>query len=294
VLGLPIPLLGVWGFAALLGVSLFADRPVGRFLRPLALLGGGIALLLVLAQALLIRHFCALCLVVDGAALVIAAVEGLGGRGAPAPALGPVGRGLWLAAAAVAVVAPLSRGLTQVAPPVSEEIKAHWVPGKVNVVEVTDFECPHCRRMHPVVSEFLREAGDRVHFVRLTVPLLQHQHALDASRAYVCAQKQGKADAMADALFAAGDLTPAACERLAQSLHLSLPEFRQCVADPDTDRGLDANNKWLKTASPKGLPVLWIQDQMLFGQQALEALRAALEEAEKNLAKDGSGTSASR
>ena len=88
---------------------------------------------------------------------------------------------------------------------------------------------------------------------------------------------------MAEALFVAWDLTPDGCEQLATSIGLSQPAFRACVVAPDTDQRLNADVEWVKVASPRGLPVIWVQDRMLFGVQPIEALRDAVREAERQI-----------
>src|SRR5262249_40942163 len=148
--------------------------------------------------------------------------------------------------------------------------------------------CPHCRAMHAVLVRLLAEEKDnpRLHFVRVAVPMPSHARARPAARAFVCARAQGKADEMAEALFAAPDLAPEGCERLAAARGLSLPAFRACVAAPETDRLLDADAAWVRRASPRGLPVVWVQDRMFFGAQRLETLRAAVRAAERRSAQD--------
>ena len=174
-------------------------------------------------------------------------------------------------------------------PAVPPEITALWVPDKVTIVEIADFQCPHCRHMHTVLSRFLREEGDRVHFVRITAPMPKHPQARHASRAFLCAQAQGKGDELAEALFEADDLTPQSCERLAASVGVSRKPFRACVAEPAIDRRLDADLAWIKNASPQGLPVIWVQAEMLSGIQSAAALRAAGLAAEQRSAKTTRG-----
>jgi 2-hydroxychromene-2-carboxylate isomerase len=110
-----------------------------------------------------------------------------------------------------------------------------------------------------------------------------HPQARAASRSFLCAERQRKGDAMAEALFAAPDLTPEACAQLAAAAGMSQGEYRACVSDPELDMRLDATVAWVKDASPRGLPVVWVQDQMLFGEQSYGTLRDAVEEAEAHL-----------
>jgi protein-disulfide isomerase len=167
--------------------------------------------------------------------------------------------------------------------PVPPQVTAHWVPGKVTIVEVADFDCPHCRHLHAVLQELLREEGERVRLVQLTAPMPAHRHARDASRAFLCAGQQGKGREMGEALFSAEKLTPQACEDLAVSLGLSRMDFRSCVAAPETDQQLDAEVAWVKAAGLDALPVLWVGQRRLSGSQSLDALRQAVREAEQGL-----------
>ena len=79
------------------------------------------------------------------------------------------------------------------------------------------------------MTKLLDEYRDRVNFVRLNMPLTSHSQSRSAARAYCCADAQGKAGEMADALFQSESLAPEACEQLAGTLGLSLPEYRACI-----------------------------------------------------------------
>jgi protein-disulfide isomerase/uncharacterized membrane protein len=293
VLGVPLPLIGVLAFGALLGLSLAPSAATGRVRRALALAAGLAGLLLIFLQVGVLHRLCPYCLLVDVSAVLLAVLEVAGGGDGRPEALGGKARTLWLGGTAAAlglgiVVASVgSHGAAPRPEPPPPEVTSLWVPGKINVVEVADFQCPHCRKMHAVLSLFVDEERDRVHFVQLTAPMPAHPQARPAARAFLCAAQQGEGDVMAEALFAARDLAPAACERLAASLGLSLPSFRACVADPATDQRLDADAAWVRAASPNGLPVIWVQEQMLYGEQPIDALRAAARAAEERAAGPG-------
>src|SRR5258706_8020742 len=70
VFGVPLPLLGVLGFALLMAVSLRKSEQAHHFTRILALVAGVSGVLLLLTQALVVKVFCKLCIVVDSAAIV--------------------------------------------------------------------------------------------------------------------------------------------------------------------------------------------------------------------------------
>lgn len=62
----------------------------------------------------------------------------------------------------------------------------------VTVVEFTDFECPACAAMHPILDEVLKSYGNKVRFVVRDFPLNQHEHARKAAEAANAANAQGK------------------------------------------------------------------------------------------------------
>jgi len=62
----------------------------------------------------------------------------------------------------------------------------------VTIVEFTDFQCPACAAMHPVLEEVLKSYGNKVRFVVRDFPLLQHTNARKAAEAANAANAQGK------------------------------------------------------------------------------------------------------
>lgn len=72
----------------------------------------------------------------------------------------------------------------------------------VTLVEYGDFECPHCRRAHPIVQEVRRRLGARLRFVFRNFPLTNvHPHAQHAAEVAEAAGAQGKFWEMHDRLF---------------------------------------------------------------------------------------------
>jgi len=66
------------------------------------------------------------------------------------------------------------------------------VNAPVTIVEFTDFQCPACAAMHPVLEEVLKSYGDKVRFVVRDFPLNQHEWARKAAEAANAANAQGK------------------------------------------------------------------------------------------------------
>ena len=71
----------------------------------------------------------------------------------------------------------------------------------VTVVEFTDFQCPACAAMHPVLEEVQKAYKDKVRFVIRDFPLSRHENARKAAEAANAAHAQGKFFEYAALLF---------------------------------------------------------------------------------------------
>jgi uncharacterized membrane protein/protein-disulfide isomerase len=288
--GVPLPVLGVAAFLAYLVLSVLPRTR--RLAWGLGLAAGGAGCALLVIQVAVLGEVCPWCVMTDVSAVAIACCEALGARQGRENAIGEegrLGRALWLAGGTAALALGLTYGAFAGKRPreVPPEVKALHVPGKVTVVEVSDFECPHCRNVHRTLSELLPAYGDRVRLVRIAAPMPTHAGGHNAARAYLCALEQGKGEAMADRLFHANDLSPEGCEKIAEALGLSLSTFRACVAKADTKERIEKDVEWAK-ATHFGLPAVWVEDRLLDSDELTnpEALRAALREAEERLKED--------
>jgi uncharacterized membrane protein/predicted DsbA family dithiol-disulfide isomerase len=278
--GIPMPLLGLLAYVVL-GVTVLLPGPRGRAVYlVLALVAGLTGLMLLFAQAHY-GHICPYCVVADTSGLVSAlvAVARLWLTPPPTPA-SPILTFAGAGSFGVAVVVPFVLGFR--ASPVPQSIRdelARTPAGDVMVIDFVDFECPFCRMTNAELEPVLEQHRERVRLVRHQVPLRMHPHAMDAARASCCGEQLGKGDAMASALFTApvDDLTPEGCEKLAQSLGLSLEDYRRCVADPATDRSIEADRALFQATGGYALPTIWIGDTPLVGSQPREALANVLE-----------------
>ncbi len=71
----------------------------------------------------------------------------------------------------------------------------------IDIVEFTDFGCPACKVMHPIVSRVVNEYSEYVRFGVRHFPLPQHKNAQNAAIAAQAAGEQGKFWEYADVLF---------------------------------------------------------------------------------------------
>jgi predicted DsbA family dithiol-disulfide isomerase/uncharacterized membrane protein len=185
----------------------------------------------------------------------------------------------WAVLGVLATAMPLLWPRVRPQAPLPAVILAHYVPGRVNVVEFADFQCPHCRELHLRLKSMLKEYGDRVHFTRLHVPLPMHGQARGAARAAVCAEAQGKTEEVADRLFSAPTLTPQAVRKAALEAGVEPRAFDACLKAPATEQRIDRDMAALREAGFEGLPTTYVGAVRILGAQPDEVFRDALEAA---------------
>jgi protein-disulfide isomerase len=103
----------------------------------------------------------------------------------------------------------------------------------VTVVEFVDYECPHCKKVQPVLRQVLDEYKDEVKVAFKHYPLGAHTNARLAAEASIAAHKQGKFWAYNDRVWAISEsLTPAGLEQIAKEVGLDVAKWR---ADVESD-----------------------------------------------------------
>lgn len=100
----------------------------------------------------------------------------------------------------------------------------------VTVIEFTDFQCPACKTIHPILDDLLKAYGNRVRFVVRDYPLDQHPQARKAAEAAAAANAQGKFFEYAAALFKNQEaLDVAALKKYAADLGLDQARFNTAL-----------------------------------------------------------------
>ena len=272
-LGVPLPAIGAAAFAGFLILTFVGAGWLGIAAR----LAGLAGLFLILVQVVILGQTCALCVLIDSCAIALAVLlwQSTKHQALKHPTTThQFWRWAWTTLALLAVLAPVSWAWLRPVAPIPEQVRAFWAPGTITLVEVTDFDCLHCRKAHAVVDEFRRDSGESIRFVQLPAAMPDHADARPAARAFLAAQAQGKGEAMAAALFAAERRGTDNCRQLADALKLDMAAYDRSVSDPATDAEIDATNAWAQNAGP-GLPLFWLQDQMIYGVPAADVLRRA-------------------
>jgi protein-disulfide isomerase len=119
----------------------------------------------------------------------------------------------------------------------------------LEIVEFSDFECPHCKEGQPIIAKLLADYPS-AHFVYQDFPLTQiHSEALKASTHGYCVAKAGGNEAFfkfADALFAAqAGLTPETADQTLKDAEVKAGQdpakIAACSTTPAAKDAIDAS-----------------------------------------------------
>lgn len=275
---LSIPLVGLIAYGTLFILSI--RDPDGPWTARLAGIGAVLGLALLVTQAMAVKAFCWLCVVADVSSAFVFAFAAADRRyGIRATNRDPLRAAGWLALAFGALALPVGWAKVKPEPPVPLVIQALYVPGKINVVEFADFECPFCRMYHPILKRVLHDyPAEKVHFVRKHVPLPSHLEARPAAVAAICADVQGKGEVMADRLMT-GELSAEAVRESARAVGVDRVVWDRCLSSPDPARRVDQDVQLLTSAGMYGLPTTYVQGTRLLGAVSEAALRDAMDRA---------------
>jgi protein-disulfide isomerase/uncharacterized membrane protein len=290
-LGISLPQLGLVAYVALLAASLVARSLVYRItLAALAGAGALAAIAFLYLQRVEIGAWCPWCVVVDVAAIVAGVAALLMVTWARrdfddeprARALSGVNPALlaWSLTGVAAVVLPFVWGANPVVAPPHPDLAARITPGKVLVLQFTDFQCPFCRKLHPVIEELRQAHGDRIVYDRRMKPLGMHPGAMPAAVAYLCAPED-KREAMAGALYEADatELTPRGVAVIAARLGLDGAAFAACAESDGTKQRLREDAELYERLGPRGLPLTFVNARTIVGFDEPKIRRAVAVEA---------------
>ncbi|GMV38743.1 MAG: hypothetical protein AMXMBFR64_04590 [Myxococcales bacterium] len=130
---------------------------------------------------------------------------------------------------------------------------------RVQIVEFSDFQCPFCSRVGPVIDEVQSAYGDAVSVTFMQFPLSFHQQAAPAGKAALAAHAQGKFWQMHDKLFAnQKELGPEKYEEWARELGLDMEKWKAAMADPQLDDAIKAQTEQGTKAGVGGTPTVFI------------------------------------
>ncbi|HYB90209.1 MAG TPA: thioredoxin domain-containing protein [Candidatus Binataceae bacterium] len=149
----------------------------------------------------------------------------------------------------------------------------------VTIVEFADFQCPFCRRAEDVLKDLRAKYGDKIKLVYMDFPLPMHDHALDAAKAALCADEQGKFWAYHDDLYAnQSKLAPADLKAYAKQLGLDTAKFNACFDKAKFEAHVRRDLAEGSRLGVDGTPSFFIDGRPLIGVQPLPAFEQIIDE----------------
>ncbi len=139
----------------------------------------------------------------------------------------------------------------------------------VSIVVFTDFQCPYCRKLPPVIAEVMEKNKGRVKLYFKNMPLISiHPQAERAARAGIAAAQQGKFWEMHDKLFAAKTLNKEVIDGFARELGLDMEKFTADAKSQETTEKLRADLLEGQRNGVDGTPYIFINGWTLGNRSA--------------------------
>ncbi|MES1176224.1 MAG: thioredoxin domain-containing protein [Myxococcales bacterium] len=148
----------------------------------------------------------------------------------------------------------------------------------------SDFECPFCADVHPVLTELLKAYQGRVRLVWHDYPLPFHAHARLAANAGREAYAQGGASAFwkfHDAVYEApeGELTASKLSELGKKAGLDDARFQVALRTQRHDAEIAQDVNIGNAVGVEGTPAFLVNDYFFVGSIPLEIMRVIVDRA---------------
>ncbi len=147
----------------------------------------------------------------------------------------------------------------------------------VTLCEFSDFLCPHCKLIEPVLARLLEEYRSQLKLYAKNFPLSRHSQAKEAAAAAVAAGRQNRFWPMRDWLFAHQEsLTAADLEKAAGELQLNLKRWKSDLARAGDE--VEADRAEGDKLHITGTPTLFINGRKYAGPLEYEMIKDWIEE----------------
>jgi len=128
----------------------------------------------------------------------------------------------------------------------------------VTIIVFTDFQCPYCIQLEPLLNEVFEKNKDRVKMVFKNFPLPMHPMAEPAHRAAWAANQQGKFWEFHDRLFKSSQLNNESIETTAKDLGLNMDQFKADMASAAAKERITKDIADGENAQVTGTPTVFI------------------------------------
>jgi protein-disulfide isomerase len=157
----------------------------------------------------------------------------------------------------------------------------------ITVYEMSDFQCPYCRRFALETFRALEReyiSTGKVRWVFVNFPLTSiHANAVAAAGAALCASRQGAFWPVHDLIYTYQDTWAPLKEpgpfllSLADSAGISKPKLLECVKSPTTESEIRYEAQGAERAGASSTPSFYLEGGLLAGAQPLPLFRRVLD-----------------
>lgn len=147
---------------------------------------------------------------------------------------------------------------------------------RIQIVEYSDFQCPACQRVQPVLDELYAKYSKDVAITFYHFPLEGHIWAGVAHQAAECANRQGAFWRYHDLLYDgqkswSGPANPInTFVRYAKSLQLDMEVFGACMTDEKVMKGILAERQKGINQKVQSTPTIFINEERVVGPVQLK------------------------
>jgi protein-disulfide isomerase len=148
----------------------------------------------------------------------------------------------------------------------------------ITIVEFSDYQCPFCARMEPLVHDALAAYPQQARLVFKHLPLVSiHPQAMPAALAATAAERQGRFWEMHELLFAnQRALAPEQITEYARGLGLDMAKFQADMASDEVQAIVKEDMALAQRVGVRGTPTIFVNGRLL-QQRSLDGFRQLIE-----------------
>lgn len=147
----------------------------------------------------------------------------------------------------------------------------------VTVAVFSDFQCPYCARIIPLLDQLLAQYPKDVQVVYKNFPLRSHQFSLPAAISARAAHRQGKFWEMHDKIFENySTLNDEKLTEFAKAINLNMDQFSKDSNDPKLQQEIQADLQNGIKAEVRGTPTIFVNGRRATAG-GLDGLKALVE-----------------
>lgn len=152
----------------------------------------------------------------------------------------------------------------------------------VTMVEFSDFTCPYCALVRPILEAFVKARAERVKLYYKPFPIESHPGALEAAQAGEWARERGIFWPMHDAIFEERAHSVEELADLARAAGGDPADLREAVAEKRHLARIRESQAEARAAGIRGTPTVFLGGRMLLlSDFSEEGLEQALEDEEE-------------